>query len=145
MTGLSAALWALLGGAVAESLNLSYAMRPLGPHDHWHWPWASAKDRPMVLVAIALRLFAGCGLAAPLGASSQLPTPFAAFIAGLATPLIVARIFGAIQVAQPDQSHAGAELSLSSAALVPGNINNPVAEGLGNAAHRDAGGSDAAR
>jgi hypothetical protein len=52
----------------------------------------------MVVVAILLRLFVGCGLASALGASGQLPTPFAAFLAGLASPLIIARLFQTISV-----------------------------------------------
>lgn len=102
MTGWQAALWGLLGSGVAEALNLSASMRPIGPRRRWHWPWSNPEDRSMVLVAVALRLFVGCGLAAPLGASHQLPTPFSAFLAGLAAPLIVARIFQSIPVADTD-------------------------------------------
>jgi hypothetical protein len=58
----------------------------------------------MVLVAISLRLFVGCGLASALGASGQLPTPFAAFLAGLASPLIIARLFQTISVADPQST-----------------------------------------
>jgi hypothetical protein len=58
----------------------------------------------MIIVAVVLRLFVGCGLAAPLGASGQLPTPFAAFLAGLAAPLIVARIFQTIPVVEPEET-----------------------------------------
>lgn len=100
MTGWQAALWGLLGGAVAEALNLAASMNPTRTRRRWRWPWSNPADRPIVLVAIALRLFVGCGLAAPLGASGQLPTPFAAFLAGLCAPLIVARIFQTIPVTQ---------------------------------------------
>jgi len=48
---------------------------------------------------VGLRLFVGCGLAAPLAASDLLPTPFSAFLAGLAAPLMIARIFQQIPVA----------------------------------------------
>jgi hypothetical protein len=112
MGGWQAALWALLGSGVAEAVNLSASMRPVGPRRRWRWPWSARADRPMVMVAVGLRLFVGCGLAAPLGASGQLPTPFSAFLAGLAAPLIVARIFQAIPVADAepvatDSSHPG--------------------------------------
>ncbi|WP_327402286.1 hypothetical protein OG194_20575 [Streptomyces sp. NBC_01288] len=93
MTGLQAALWGLLGSGVAEALNLSASMRPSGPHHRWRWPWHSKADRPVLLVAIGLRLFAGCGLAAALGASGYLDSEAAALAAGVATPLIVAKLF----------------------------------------------------
>lgn len=102
MTGWQAALWGLLGSGVGEALNLSVAMRPASPRQRWRWPWRNRADRPIVLAAIILRLFVGTGLVAPLGASEQLPTPFAAFLAGLTAPLIIARIFQAIPVAEPD-------------------------------------------
>jgi hypothetical protein len=102
MTGWEAAAWGLLGGSVAEALNLAACMRPVSPHQRWRWPWRSAADRPMVLIAVALRLFAGGALAAPLGASGQLPTAFSAFLAGLCAPLLVARIFQTIPVSAPE-------------------------------------------
>ncbi|MFC7262038.1 MULTISPECIES: hypothetical protein [Streptomyces] len=101
MTGLEAALWGLLGSGVAEALNLSASMRPTGPRRRWRWPWSSPADRPVVLVAIALRLFAGFGLTAALGTSDQLPNATAALAAGLAAPLIVARFFQSIPLAEP--------------------------------------------
>ncbi|MCG5217058.1 hypothetical protein [Streptosporangium sp. KLBMP 9127] len=101
MTGWEAALWGLLGGAVAEALNLSACMRPVAPRRRWRWPWSNQADLPMMLVAVALRLFVGCGLASALGASGQLPTPFSAFLAGVAAPLIVAKIFQTIPVTEP--------------------------------------------
>jgi hypothetical protein len=104
MTGWEAALWGLLGGAIAESLNLAAAMRPQGPGRRWKWPWTRREDRPIVLVAIALRLLSGAGLAAPLGASEQLPTPFSGFLIGLTAPLVVARLFQMIPVAEPDNA-----------------------------------------
>lgn len=100
MTGWEAALWGLLGGAIAESLNLAATMRPQGLGRQWRWPWTCREDRPIVMVAITLRLLSGAGLAAPLGASGQLPTPFSGFLIGLSAPLIVARIFQMIPVAE---------------------------------------------
>ncbi len=97
MTGPEAALWALLGGAVAEAVSLSAMMRPTSADQRWRWPWKQG-ERPLVLFAIALRLFIGVGLAAPLGASGECPTAFSAFIAGLAAPLLIARIFQSIPV-----------------------------------------------
>jgi hypothetical protein len=96
MTGWQALLWALLGSAIAEALNVSASMRPTGPRGRWRWPWRSDSDRPMVVVAILLRLFVGSGVAAALGASGQLPTPFTALLAGVVAPLIVAKTFAAI-------------------------------------------------
>ncbi|WP_162793818.1 hypothetical protein [Streptomyces paludis] len=93
VTGLQAALWGLLGSGVAEALSISRSMHPSGPHRMWRWPWDSKADRPMMLVAIGLRLFAGCGLAAALWASGYLNSETAALAAGVATPLIVARLF----------------------------------------------------
>jgi hypothetical protein len=90
---LQAALWGLLGSGVAEALNLSASMRPSGPRQRWRWPWHSKADRPVMLVAIGLRLFAGCGLTATLGASEYLNSETAALAAGVATPLIVAKLF----------------------------------------------------
>lgn len=57
-----------------------------------------------MLVAIALRLFAGCGLAAALGASGYLNTEMSALTAGVATPLIVAKLFQLVPLhgVQPD-------------------------------------------
>lgn len=93
MTGLQAALWGLLGSSIAEALNLSALMHQSGPHRRWRWPWDSKADRPAMLVAIGLRLFAGGGLAAALGASGYLDSETAALAAGVATPLIVAKLF----------------------------------------------------
>ncbi|MEV0641167.1 hypothetical protein AB0I77_40845 [Streptomyces sp. NPDC050619] len=101
MTGLQAALWGLLGSGVAEALNLSASMRPTGPRRRWRWPWSNRADRPVILVAITLRLFAGFGLTAALGSSGQLPNATAALAAGLATPLIVAKFFQSVPVADP--------------------------------------------
>ncbi|MEV6348436.1 hypothetical protein [Actinoplanes sp. NPDC051851] len=96
MTGLDAAQWGLLGSAVAEALNLSASMRPASDTGRWRRPWRNTTERGLVIFAVLLRLFVGCGLAAPMGASGQLPTPFAAFLAGLAAPLIIARLFQSI-------------------------------------------------
>ncbi|MFJ2215405.1 hypothetical protein ACIQVO_29840 [Streptomyces sp. NPDC101062] len=93
MNGFQAALWGLLGSGVAEALNLSSSMHPSGPHRRWRWPWDRKADRPVMLVAIGLRLFAGGGLAAALGASGYLDSETAALAAGVATPLMVARLF----------------------------------------------------
>jgi hypothetical protein len=101
MTGWEAALWGLLGGAVAEALNLSASMRPTGTQRRWRWPWNNQADRPMMLVAVTLRLFVGCGLAGAMGASEQIPTAFTAFLAGVAAPLIVAKVFQTIPVSEP--------------------------------------------
>lgn len=135
VTGWDAALWGLLGGAVAEALNLSASMRPTGPGRRWRWPWRNSSEALMVLVAVALRLFVGCGLAAALGASSQLPTPFAAFLAGLAAPLVVTRLFQTIPVAAAEDS-----LSLAPPSLEPA----PVLPSANNAGHLPAGASHAA-
>ena len=102
VTGWEAALWGLLGSAVAEALNLAASMRPTGPRRRWRWPWGRTSDRPIVILAVALRLFVGCGFAAPLGSSGQLPTPFAAFLAGLAAPLLIARLFQTIPIAEEE-------------------------------------------
>jgi len=96
VTGLQAALWGLLGSGVAEALNLSASMRPVGPRRKWRWPWHSKADRPVMLVAVALRMFAGLGLAAALGAAGYVADETAALLAGVATPLVVARLFQAI-------------------------------------------------
>lgn len=100
MTGWEAALWGLLGGAIAESLNLAAMMRPQGRGRQWRWPWFRREDRPIVMVAITLRLLSGAGLAAPLGASAHLPTPFSGFLVGLSAPLVVARLFQMIPLAE---------------------------------------------
>ncbi|MGW7548317.1 hypothetical protein ACWGKQ_45465 [Streptomyces sp. NPDC054770] len=101
VTDLQAALWGLLGSGVAEALNLSASMRPTGPRRRWRWPWRNRADRPMVLVAVALRLFAGFGLTAALGDSGQLSDATAAFTVGVTAPLIVAKLFQSIPVAEP--------------------------------------------
>jgi hypothetical protein len=98
MAGLAACLWGLLGSAVAEALNLSASVRPTAERPWWRWPWTTTADRGIVMFAVGLRLFVGCGLAAALGASGQLPTPFTAFLAGLAAPLLIARIFASVPV-----------------------------------------------
>jgi hypothetical protein len=100
MTGVTAALWGLLGGAVAEALNLYGSMRPKEPARRWVWPWATRSERPIVLVAVSLRLFAGCGLAAAMGASGHVPTALGAFLAGFATPVVIARVFQAALISQ---------------------------------------------
>jgi hypothetical protein len=78
------------------------------------------------MVAIALRLFIGCGLTAALGASQQLPTPLAAFMAGLAAPLIIARFFQTIPVAEPSAvaaSTLAAESAETPSKSVSGQVN----------------------
>lgn len=96
MTAWEALLWGLLGSGVAEALNLSAMMRPIGTSRRWRRPWSNRADRPWVAAAVGLRLFVGGALAAALGASDQLPTPLGAFLAGLAAPLIVAKLFAAL-------------------------------------------------
>jgi hypothetical protein len=92
MTLLEAAVWALLGGGVAEALNTSATMRPFTARGKWRWPTRRC-DMPIFVVAVVLRLLAGPGLAAPLAASQQIPTAFAAWMTGLAAPLLVAKLF----------------------------------------------------
>ncbi|MDF5753013.1 hypothetical protein [Spongiactinospora sp. TRM90649] len=106
MTVLDAALWGFLGSAVAEALTLSALMRPTGRRRTWRWPWAAKQDRGTVLFAVCLRLFAGGGLATPLGVSQQIATEFGLFVCGAAAPLIVARLFQLIPLADPSDSAA---------------------------------------
>ncbi|WP_146607436.1 hypothetical protein [Spongiactinospora gelatinilytica] len=100
MTALDAALWGFLGSAVAEALTLTALMRPAGRRRTWRWPWATKEDRPAVVFAVCLRLFAGGGLATPLGVSGQMPTEFGLFVCGAAAPFIVARLFQLIPVGE---------------------------------------------
>ncbi|MFI6785670.1 hypothetical protein [Micromonospora sp. NPDC050276] len=69
----------------------------------------------MVLLATGLRLFAGTGLAAVLGASGQTPTPFTAFLAGLTAPLLVARIAQNVSVGNGAVSTQDAQAMTSAA------------------------------
>jgi hypothetical protein len=59
MSAWNALLWGLLGGAVAEALNLSASMRPVDARRRWRWPWGRTADRSIVLAAVGLRLFVG--------------------------------------------------------------------------------------
>jgi hypothetical protein len=93
-------------GPVAEALNLYGSMRPKEPARRWVWPWTTRSERPIVLAAVSLRLFAGCGLAAAMGASGHLPTALGAFLAGFATPVVVARVFQAALISQTQPATA---------------------------------------
>lgn len=104
-------LWGLLGSGVAEALTLSASMRPTGRQRRWRWPWGKQSDLPVIATAVILRLFIGSGVTAPLGASGQLPTPFTAFLAGIAAPLIVARIFATFPTSPANDAPALGVLS----------------------------------
>ncbi|MGC9544237.1 hypothetical protein [Streptomyces sp. UG1] len=129
-----AALWGLLGSGVAEALTLSASMRPTGPRRRWRWPWSNRADRPVMLVAIILRLFAGAGLTAALGASGQLSNATMAFVTGLATPFIVARLFQSIPVGEPGQPQTS-----------PQTGRRPIGEMYGDLSEVGDGSTDAAR
>ncbi|MEH0973788.1 hypothetical protein V6U77_21930 [Micromonospora sp. CPCC 205546] len=101
-----AAMWGLVGSAVAESLNLSGMMRPTsGSAGRWQWPWRDRRDAPIVVFAVLLRTVAGTGLAAAAGAGGLATTAFASFTFGVAAPLVIAKMFDQVRVAdQPADS-----------------------------------------
>ena len=109
MHAMQAALWGLLGGGVAEALAFHKLMH--GPDGEWRWPWRSRADRPVIMAATSLRVFASVGLPLPLSVSHQLPTPMAAFIAGVAAPLTVMRMFEAVPVAEAPPASRAVDLT----------------------------------
>ncbi|MEH1102582.1 hypothetical protein [Micromonospora sp. CPCC 205561] len=97
-----AAMWGLVGSAVAEALNLSGMMRPsTGSGGRWQWPWRDRRDAPIVVFAVLLRAAAGTGLAAAAGAGGLATTAFASFTFGVAAPLVIAKMFDQVRVAEP--------------------------------------------
>ncbi|MCL7460373.1 hypothetical protein ABT235_23905 [Micromonospora echinofusca] len=95
-----AAMWGLVGSAVAEALNLSGMMRPTSESGgRWQWPWRDRRDAPIVVFAVLLRTVAGTGLAAAAGAGGLATTAFASFTFGVAAPLVIAKMFDQVRVA----------------------------------------------
>lgn len=104
----TAAIWGLIGSAVAESLNLYGMMRPTTESKgRWQWPWRDRRDRPIVLFAVLLRVLAGTGLAAAAGAGGVATGAFASFVFGVTAPLVIAKMFDQIRVldrsSEPDR------------------------------------------
>ncbi|MEV4546230.1 hypothetical protein [Micromonospora echinaurantiaca] len=103
-----AAMWGLVGSAVAEALNLYGMMRPTTESGHrWQWPWRDPQDRPIVLFAVLLRMVAGTGLAAAAGAGGLATTAFASFTFGVAAPLVIAKMFDQFRVADRPADPSG--------------------------------------
>ncbi|MFC7545273.1 hypothetical protein [Plantactinospora sp. GCM10030261] len=94
-----AAMWGLVGSAVAEALNLYGMMRPTTESKgRWQWPWRDRGDVPIMLLAMALRAGAGIGLAAAASAGDLAPNGFAAFTLGVTAPLVIAKMFDQVRV-----------------------------------------------
>ncbi|MEU8026908.1 hypothetical protein ABUL04_16300 [Micromonospora harpali] len=102
-----AAMWGMVGSAVAEALNLSAMMRPTSESGgRWQWPWRDRRDRPIVVFAVLLRAAAGTGLAAAAGAGGLADTAFASFTFGVAAPLVIAKMFDQVRVEPPAEPPA---------------------------------------
>src|SRR2546429_3591906 len=105
-----AALWGLVGSAVAESLNLYAMMRPTTESKgRWQWPWRHRDERPIMMFAGTLRLGAGTGLAAAAGAGGVATTVFAAFVFGVTAPLVIAKFFDQVRQADSDAARSDAD------------------------------------
>ncbi|WP_157546388.1 hypothetical protein [Hamadaea tsunoensis] len=92
----TAAGWALVGAVVAEAfLHLG---RIRAGNAGARLPWRTGADLAADGLAFLLRALAGCGLAAAGVAAGQICDVGPAFVAGLAAPLLVAKIF---QVVEP--------------------------------------------
>src|SRR2546430_14630676 len=90
-----AALWGLVGSAVAESLNLYAMMRPTTESKgRWQWPWRHRDERPIMMFAGTLRLGAGTGLAAAAGAGRRATTGVAGLPVGGTAPPGRCKLFG---------------------------------------------------
>lgn len=95
----AAAIWGLIGSAVAEALNLYAMMRPTTESKgRWQWPWRDRRDMPIVVFAVLLRAVAGTGLAAAAGAGGVATTAFATFAFGVACPLVIAKMFDQVRL-----------------------------------------------
>ncbi|MFI1195052.1 hypothetical protein ACH4T9_17570 [Micromonospora sp. NPDC020750] len=97
-----AAMWGMVGSAVAEALNLYGMMRPTTESEgRWQWPWRDRRDRPIVVFAVLLRAVAGTGLAAAAGAGGLAETAFASFTFGVSAPLVIAKMFDQVRTVEP--------------------------------------------
>ncbi|GIG88106.1 hypothetical protein [Plantactinospora endophytica] len=96
---LTAAAWGLVGSAVAEALNSYSMMRPTTEsRGRWQWPWRDRRDRPIILFAIFLRTAAATGVATAAFSGNLVDSAFALFVLGLASPLLIAKMFDQVRV-----------------------------------------------
>ncbi|GAA2624085.1 hypothetical protein [Paractinoplanes durhamensis] len=79
------ALWGLLGGAVVEGLEWATIMR------NGRWPWNKRRRAGPLVASILIRLGAGAGLAAAVGASGPISV-LGTFSVGVGAPLIIEKI-----------------------------------------------------
>lgn len=86
---MESALWGLLGSFIVEALELGAALRRAKT-----LPWKRPDEPglPAYLASVVLRLAAGAGLAALIGADGQLASPFAAGLLGITAPLLIEKI-----------------------------------------------------
>jgi hypothetical protein len=91
VTWAQAVIWALTGAVVAEAALLYNRIRHNGGRIHGGRP--SRQDFIAETVAVMSRVTVGAGLAAAGAASGQICEAGAAFLAGLAGPVLVAKLF----------------------------------------------------
>ncbi|NYT94908.1 hypothetical protein [Salinispora sp. H7-4] len=89
LSTMESALWGLLGSFIVEALELGAALRRAKT-----LPWKRPDEPglPAYLASVVLRLAAGAGLAALIGADGQLASPFAAGLLGITAPLLIEKI-----------------------------------------------------
>jgi hypothetical protein len=88
------ALWGLLGGAVVEGLEWAAIMR------NGRWPWNKRRKAGPLVASILIRLGAGSGLAAAVGASGPVGV-LGTFSVGVGAPLIIEKIAQQIPASYP--------------------------------------------
>jgi hypothetical protein len=95
-----AAAWALLGGAIVESLDFANALRRAKT-----LPWKRRGEPGLLayLVSVVLRVGVGAGLAAMAGADGQITGAAAAGFLGLTAPLLVEKVLRQVN-AMPAES-----------------------------------------
>lgn len=96
LSTMESALWGLLGSFIVEALELGAALRRAKT-----LPWNRPDEPglPAYLASVVLRLAAGAGLAALIGADGQLASPFAAGLLGITAPLLIEKILRQVDMA----------------------------------------------
>ncbi|GLW27757.1 hypothetical protein [Actinoplanes regularis] len=101
LSSVAAGCWGLLGGFIVEALELAAALRRAKAP-----PWRRPGEPRLsaYLTSVVLRLFAGAGLAALIGADGQIGGPFAAGALGITAPLVVEKLLRQVGTAPAESA-----------------------------------------
>ncbi|WP_019870445.1 hypothetical protein [Salinispora oceanensis] len=128
LSTMESALWGLLGSFIVEALELGAALRRAKT-----LPWKRPDEPglPAYLASVVLRLAAGAGLAALIGADGRLASPLAAGLLGITAPLLIEKVLRQVDLAstEVDTPHHHSTLPLSRSVPPPLATDQKLASG----------------